>query len=233
MANPSAAPIGAEEVSLTDILGDGSIITIPLDARKTVIQNAERYYDRARKTRQERQLLGERLEDARTTHARVSQLLSELRETQSIKDVERFRKTRADELRRFVGGKTKAIASAPFRRFTIDGGFEVWVGRNAKENDRLTFEFASRHDLWMHARGTPGSHVLLKVPGRTQKIEQRTKEKAAAIAAWFSGARGSALVPVQITQKKYVTKPRGATPGVVRVQNEEVLLVEPGLPRAP
>jgi predicted ribosome quality control (RQC) complex YloA/Tae2 family protein len=232
MSNPAAETVGSDEISVPNILGDGATITIPLDPRKTVIQNAERYYERARKTREEREHLEARLDDARTNQNEAAALLSELGNAKTIKDIEQFQKRRADDLRRFVGGKTEAIASAPFRRFGIDGGYEVWVGRSAKENDLLTFEHAARHDLWMHARGTPGSHAVLRVPGRTQQVDQRTKMIAASIAAWFSSARGSALVPVQVTQRKYVTKPRGAAPGAVRVQNEEVLLVEPGLPKS-
>ncbi|MGA7303576.1 MAG: fibronectin-binding domain-containing protein, partial [Rhodothermales bacterium] len=93
-----------------------------------------------------------------------------------------------------------------------------------------TFDHASPHDLWFHARGVGGSHVVLRVPGRKTVVGKPIKLKAAAIAAWFSSARGSGLVPVIVTDRKYVSKPKGSDPGAVRVHREEVLMVEPQLP---
>jgi len=231
MAHPNTAEPGSTEVELPDILGDGSLVTIKLDERRTTVENAERYYKRARNIREERKHLDKRHAIAITDLSAIEALLAKVRELDDHRDLERFRKQNEKALQRFVGGRSESVDSAPFRRFPIQGGYEVWVGRSAKENDLLTFKHAARHDLWLHARGVPGSHAVLKVPGRKQVVDKKTRETAAAIAAWFSNARGSALVPVQITQKKFVTKPKGALAGVVRVQNEEVILVEPRLPR--
>ena len=104
------------------------------------------------------------------------------------------------------------------------------MGKNAKQNDALTFRYAQKHDLWMHARGTPGSHTVLRLPGRHSQPSPRVLERAASIAAYYSKAQGSALVPVMVTERKYVRKAKGAPPGAVVVEREEVLLVEPKLP---
>jgi predicted ribosome quality control (RQC) complex YloA/Tae2 family protein len=231
MTFPNDVVAGSEEVTVPNVLVDGAPTVIPLDPSRTAIQNAEKYYDKARRLREERAHLSQRLEEAHENQKRALEMLEAFTHADSLKEIERLKKAHRGDLRKFVGGKAPDIDSTPFRRIEISGGFEVWVGRNARENDSLTFEHASRHDLWMHARGVPGSHVVLKVPGRQQKVDRVTKEEAAAIAAWFSRARGSGLVPVQIALRKHVTKPRGAAPGVVRVQNEEVVLVEPGLPK--
>ena len=93
----------------------------------------------------------------------------------------------------------------------------------------LTTKFARKDDYWLHARGAPGSHVVLRVKGR-EEPPRYILEAAAAIAAWHSKARPSSLAPVIAVRKKYVRKPRGAQKGTVVVDRENVLLVEPGLP---
>ena len=127
-------------------------------------------------------------------------------------------------------GSAGAAPRLPFRRFVLDEGYEVWVGRNARQNDALTFDHARKYDLWMHARGVGGSHAVLRLPNRDARPGKPLLERAAAIAAYFSKAQGSSLVPVMMAPRKYVRKPKGAAPGAVVVEREEVLLVEPGLP---
>src|SRR5690606_19335956 len=99
-----------------------------------------------------------------------------------------------------------------------------------RQNDDLTFHHAQKYDLWMHARGVPGSHAVLRLPNRDAQPQPLVLQRAAAIAAYHSKARGSSLVPVIVVPRKYVRKPRGAAPGAVAVEREEVLMVEPGLP---
>jgi len=118
----------------------------------------------------------------------------------------------------------------PFRRYMLADGYEVWVGRNARQNDRLTLQYARKYDLWMHARGVGGSHTVLRLPGKSVHPPAAVVEQAAAIAAYFSKARTSSMVPVIVTERKYVRKPRKSRPGTVIVERERVLLVEPVLP---
>ena len=118
----------------------------------------------------------------------------------------------------------------PYRRFDLGDGYEVWVGRNAKQNDSLTLRDARPFDLWMHARGVAGSHAVLRVKGRNDSPPRPILEKAAAIAAWFSKARTHSMAPVMVTQRKYVRKLKKAAQGAVRVEREEVIMIEPGLP---
>ena len=229
MANPNRK-IEGDKLTVADILTDGEEIDLPVKSDLTAIANAERYYAKARNLRTERATLDERLKEAHEDAATLADLLSEASAIGSVKDVERFRKSHTVALRRFIGGRSEAAPEpVPFRRFRV-GGFDVWVGRNARENDRLTFDHASPHDLWFHARGVGGSHVVLRVPGRKTVVGKPIKLKAAAIAAWFSSARGSGLVPVIVTERKYVSKPKGSDPGAVRVHREDVLMVEPQLP---
>jgi predicted ribosome quality control (RQC) complex YloA/Tae2 family protein len=118
----------------------------------------------------------------------------------------------------------------PFRVFVVDGGFEVWAGKNSTNNDLLTLRFARPKDLWFHARGAGGSHVVLRTASAPGEPSKRAREQAAAIAAYYSRMRNASLVPVTVTEKKYVRKPRNAPPGTVQVERESVLFAAPRLP---
>ena len=118
----------------------------------------------------------------------------------------------------------------PFRRYRLAGGWEVWVGRNNRENDELTHRAAAPGDLWFHAQGVPGSHVVLRTGGRPEQVPGRVREQAAALAALHSRARHSSLVPVIWTQRRYVRKPRRSPPGTAVCIREKSLFVAPGIP---
>ncbi len=230
MAQPDAVPAGAEEVTLPDLFEDGAPVTIPLDPAKSAVENAERYYDRARRTRRSREEAEARLVETEERADEAAALLAALEATDTLDALKRFRKDNADRLARYAGQEDEDVDRFPFRRFDLGGGFEAWVGRNARQNQELTFHVAQKYDLWLHARGVPGSHVVLHKPNRDAEPGRRRLHAAASIAAYFSKARGSGLVPVMVTERKYVTSPRGAAPGEVRVEREDVIMAEPRLP---
>ena len=103
------------------------------------------------------------------------------------------------------------------------------MGRNDGENDELV-RWARKNDIWLHAQGVGGSHVVLRPPGK-QNPDHKSLELAAAIAAYYSKAKTSAVVPVVWTRIKYVTKRKGQGPGKVHYTREKLLFVEPGLPK--
>jgi predicted ribosome quality control (RQC) complex YloA/Tae2 family protein len=109
----------------------------------------------------------------------------------------------------------------------------VLVGRNNLENDKLTFHASAPTDLWFHAQNVPGSHVVLKCRGNPGSPPSGILEMTSAIAAYYSKARHSGLVPVIYTQRKYVRKPRGAKAGQVICEREKMIMVRPGLPTDP
>ncbi len=117
-----------------------------------------------------------------------------------------------------------------YKRQVLSTGVEVFVGRNNKENEELTLHFARPWDWFFHARGAGGSHLILRSPTREYKPSKREIEEAAKIAAYFSRARHSSLVPVQYTQRRYIRKPKGSGVGMVVLLREEVVFVEPFLP---
>jgi len=116
--------------------------------------------------------------------------------------------------------------SRPFRTYRSSGGLEIWVGRGAASNDALTFHESSPRDVWLHARDASGAHVVLRW-SRDEPPPSRDLEEAAVLAAWHSKSRGSGLVPVDWTRRKYVRKAKGGAPGLVLVQRSETIFVKP------
>ena len=230
MAQQDQVPEGAEEVELPDLFEDGEPVTIPVDPAQSPVENAEHYYDRARRTRRSREEAEARLDNTLERADRAEALLEELRAIDTLDGIKQFRNEREDEFAPFVSQSDADTAQFPFRRFDLGDGFEVWVGKNARQNHELTFHASQKYDLWLHARGVPGAHTVLHLPNRDAEPGKRRIYTAAAIAAHYSQSKGSDVVPVMVTERKYVTSPKGADPGVVRVDREDVVMVEPGLP---
>lgn len=122
-----------------------------------------------------------------------------------------------------------ASKGRPYRTFDVEG-WQVLVGRGEEDNDYLTFRVAEPHDLWLHVGGgTPGSHVVVKNPERSE-IPRQVLERAAAIAAWYSKARGAPKTEVYYCRAADVKKPRGAKPGLVQISRFKSIKVRPEPP---
>ena len=126
--------------------------------------------------------------------------------------------------------KQQETPSHPGRRFLLAGKWEVLVGRSNAENDELTHRFAHPQDVWLHAGGVPGSHVVLRMQGSTDNPPRDILEQAAAIAARFSKAKHAGTVPVIWTRKRHVRKPRGSKAGLAMCTQEKTVFVKPGIP---
>lgn len=111
----------------------------------------------------------------------------------------------------------------------LPGGWKVLAGKTDADNDHLSIKLAKPNDHWFHVRGMPGSHVVLRA-GSKEAPNRATLKQAAAVAAWYSKARHGGVVPVSCTKARYVTKPRGAKPGLVQIRKEITLKVRPALP---
>ena len=116
------------------------------------------------------------------------------------------------------------------RVFTSSEGTLILVGKGGRHNHRLTFKLAGPEDFWLHARGFPGAHVVVRNEGRRSRPSDATLREAAALAAWFSDGREQEYADVQWTRRKYVRRPRGAAPGTVLLKRFETIRVRPTLP---
>jgi predicted ribosome quality control (RQC) complex YloA/Tae2 family protein len=131
-----------------------------------------------------------------------------------------------------VRAKGKATpVRVPYRAYALDAGWEMWIGRSAADNDVLTHKLARPHDVWMHAHGAAGSHVVLRRTDGARIVPPRAIiEAAASAAAFYSQARHSRLVPVIVTEKRYVRKPRGSPPGTASCLREKTVMAAPRRP---
>jgi predicted ribosome quality control (RQC) complex YloA/Tae2 family protein len=104
-------------------------------------------------------------------------------------------------------------------------GFTILIGKNSRQNEEVTFHQAAANDIWLHARGVPGAHVIIKAGGRD--IPRSTLEQAARLAAYYSQARGSTSVLVDYTLQRHVRHMKGGGPGMVLYEREKTIHAEP------
>ena len=219
---------GAREVVLVEWTVEGPReVRVALDPALGPKQNMERYYRRARRIAESAARVAERTAEVRALDAALRHLAAAVKEALPA-DLPRLER----EARRLGAGPRPAPPPRrrreeplpPYRSFRSLAGVPIWVGRGAEENDALTVRLARGNDLWMHARGRPGAHVVVRL-GRGRAPDQETFLDAAHLAAHFSDARGQSPVEVAATRAKHVRKPRGAAPGAVTYGQEKVVLL--------
>jgi predicted ribosome quality control (RQC) complex YloA/Tae2 family protein len=223
LSNLRLVPRGADRIRLMG--WDRSIVEIDLDPTLAPADNAARWYDEARRRERADERLPGLIEAATMELERWQSARRAAREGElpgwAVRELERS--TRSDQ----SGSASDQEQARPYRIYRTAGGLEVRVGRGAKENDRLTFAHSSPNDIWLHARSVAGSHVILRWSDPDGSPPARDLEEAATLAALYSKARSSALVPVDWTRRKHVRKPRGAAPGAVIPQRVKTLFVSP------
>ncbi|MEO5928649.1 MAG: NFACT RNA binding domain-containing protein [Candidatus Kapaibacterium sp.] len=227
MSNLHGVEKGSTKVTLKDWEGEEREIT--LDARLTPVENAERYFRKARGARDSIERGSAGIQRNRRTLERIAGLLERAEKATGSDELERIEQENKDLFTMAAEAKEPGTPER-FRKFEVAGGHEVYAGKNAANNDELTVRFARPNDYWFHARGSSGSHVVLRWSDPKSKPPRDAIRGAASIAAYYSGARGAKMVPVAYTLKKHVRKPRGAAPGAVMMEREEVVMVEPKLP---
>ncbi len=204
-------------------------VRIQLDPALTPTQNAQKYYKEYRKAKTAEEKLTEQIEIARRDLEYLDSVLDALTRAATEQDLLEIR----EELREQGYIRTPrekrqkpASVSAPMR-FTTADGFTVLVGRNNRQNDRLTFKLAGNKDIWFHTKNIPGSHTVLLTDGKVPT--PAAMEEAAVLAATYSRAKGSGQVPVDYTPVRNVSKPQGAKPGMVIYVQYKTLFVSPHL----
>ena len=215
MAYPKQVPPHAARVTLPDFSGEDR--EVALDTRLSAVENAQAFYERAKKRESRLEGAAAREEGLKTELAELTELLGRLPE---LPEAEVKALSQA-----YLSGTKPQGRAAPGTRYTSPQGFEVWVGRSSRGNDELTFKVAKSRDLWLHAQGYPGSHVIVRAENRDVPFE--TVLFAAQLAAAYSKASLSDNVPVDYTLKKNVWKPKGGAPGAVNFSQQRTVYVTP------
>ncbi len=204
----------------------GERLTIPLDARLTPSQNAQKYYKEYKKADTAEKMLVGLIEQGERELEYLDSVFDSLTRADSEADIAALREELAEQgYLRKRSSKEKPPKSLPPLKFITDDGFTVLVGRHNHQNDKLTLKDSQKTDIWLHTQGITGSHTVISCAGREPPFS--TIEQAARLAAYHSKARQSAQVPVDYTLIKYVKKPSGAKPGMVIFTNQKTLFVRP------
>jgi predicted ribosome quality control (RQC) complex YloA/Tae2 family protein len=202
-------------------------ITARLDPALTPVENAQAYYDRYRRKRKASRALPRRVAHVRAELATLEQLGADIELAESRPEIDAVGDALLDRSAGANSGSRRAHGSqvgGPLRLRSSDG-FVLLVGRNSRQNETVTFGRASRADLWLHARGLPGGHVVIKAAGR--RVPERTLLEAAGLALRFSGARGEGRAEVIVTEVRHVRHLRGGGPGMVTYDHEKTMVASP------
>lgn len=225
MANLQAFKKGQTEAEVVNYYSEeGETVQIPLDVRKTPVENAQKYYSRYNKAKTALKMTEEQLSKTVEDIAYFEMLQQQVNQA-SPSDIEEIREELAElgfMKARSLKKKKKDAKPVP-EKYVSSSGLPISVGKNNKQNDYLTFKIAARTDTWLHTKDIPGSHVVIHHPNP----DEETIVEAAHLSAYFSKARDSSSVPVDYTLIRHVKKPNGSKPGFVIYFEQQTVYVTP------
>ncbi len=219
---------GQSELIIEDIYSGNNKLKIKLDPKLSAKKNVDKYFDKAKSEKISFQKSKELLDKAIKDLYKLKDLNNRITEIDSIKELDLLMKE--FKLLPAQSVKEKDDISIKFKHYIINGKYDVYVGKDSKNNDLLTTKFAKQNDYWFHARSVSGSHVVLRIENTKEVIPKNVLKKVAALAAFHSKAKTSGLAPVSYTFKKYVVKKKGFPVGTVHLLREDTLLVKPEIP---
>lgn len=224
LANVGSAKRASGRVVLTDYFAEGTpTIEIEVDDNLTIPEEASRRFESYARSKRARGQIAKRIEAVRAEIAKLKAQSIELESNPPTTNAPTVVQSRAST-RSPEGLRDKKIPGT--RRYFSADGYEILVGRTARDNDHLTFKIAAPNDLWLHAADYPGSHVIVRNPTR-KDIPHRALVEAAQLAAHFSQANKDPKVDVHYTQRKFVSKIKGSAPGLVRLLRFKTIIVAP------
>ena len=222
---------GMKEIEVRDYsLDPPASIIIPLEEALDPPANVDRYFRKYKKAKRGIEIISGRLEETQKEMDYLESVYFQIEEAEDAEELETVRAELEGEKilplsRKQKSGREKEEPALPVRRFRSSDGLEIFCGKSNLGNDYLLRKLARGNDLWFHAQGYPGSHVLLKIGPGEPKFEAISE--AATIAAFFSRGKGSTRIPVDYTPARNVHRPKGARPGFVTYLHQKTILVNP------
>ena len=222
-------PTGADHYVAENFYDENRPLRIPLDKNLSPAENAKKYFDRYAKLKRTELAVGAELEKTVQEEAHLASVLTALELATEESDLAEIREELAafqyvKRQRTQKGKRPQKIQSHPLH-FRSSDGFDIFVGKNNYQNEELTFKVASGSDWWFHAKGMPGSHVIVKANG--QELPDRCFEEAAALAAYYSKGRDQDKVEIDYLQRRNVKKVNGAPPGFVIYHSNWSMMAKP------
>lgn len=224
-ANLHTLQKGSRSYTVTNYYDGMKPLTVPADPARTPLENANRYYKEYRKAQTAEAMLTKLIAEGESELAYFESVQDALSRADSDAELAAIREELHAGGYLKKAGKKQKSKPLDVLRFRSSDGYQILVGRNNLQNDRLSLKTARKTDLWLHVQGFPGSHVILEA--QNGEVSDRAIEEAAAIAAYYSRARESSLVPVDYTRVKELKKPVGAKPGKVIYHTYYTIIVKP------
>lgn len=203
-------------------------IKVPLDKKFTPSQNVDRYYKKYTKLKKQENILKKQIPKTKNEIEYLESVKMHINNSNSISDLLDIHFELEDSgyiIKSYKKKRVKREVSKPLSFISSDN-YQIFVGKNNKQNDYLTLRFANKEDLWLHVQNIPGSHVVIRKKDNSP-IPINTIKEAATLAAYYSKARNSTNVAVDYTEKKNVNKPKGAKLGMVFYENFNTIFVDP------
>ena len=229
-ANIYCIPRNMKSVTLSNFYSEqGENIEIPLDENMLPQENAQRFFKKYSKAKSTYTYAVKQLEESQKEMDYLESVLLLLDNCISPQEIDEVRQELSEQgymiLKKKPGAKKKKTVMSEPLHFKSSDGLDIFVGKNNRQNDRLTLKLASSNDIWLHTKNIPGSHVIIKKSAG--EISESSLREAAMLAAWHSKARMSSNVAVDFTAVKNVNKPSGAKPGMVIYVNYRTIMVTP------
>ncbi len=218
---------GASAITLESFYEPGKMIEIVLKPGLSPQQNCQRYYRLYNKCKKSYKLIEAQLNSSREEEEYMASVLLNAEQSATLQELQAIREelVAGQYIKESKKNPSEKPNLIPPRSFISDDGLQILVGRNNKQNDKLTLKTAAKNDIWLHTQKIPGSHVIIKSGG--QEVPERTLRQAASIAAWYSKAKSGSNVPVDYTTVDQVKKPNGAKPGMVIYFQQKTLYINP------
>ncbi|MFL6466728.1 MAG: NFACT RNA binding domain-containing protein [Pyrinomonadaceae bacterium] len=230
LANQSTAKRVGNFVSVPDIFDETvPLVEIEVAENESVTEAAQKYFRKYTKAKNAAEAIARRMQTVHSQIEDAERFCEKIEEAIETKNVEFLNDLTRDK--KNISDKRKSTPRLPagIRSFSSSDNFEILVGKKATDNDVLTFKVANSRDTWMHAADYPGSHVVVRNADR-KEIPQTTLIEAAQLAAFYSQGKKQPKAAVHYTLKKFVNKPKGGNPGLVRLASFKTILVEPIFP---
>ncbi|MBK8946532.1 MAG: DUF814 domain-containing protein [Ignavibacteriae bacterium] len=228
LSNINLLKKGLSEITLK-FPEDENICKIKLDPKLNSKENIDRYFEKAKDEKVNYKKSVELYNLSLEKFDKIKNENEKFKSAKTINEIEEI-------YNRVIPKKEKLVKMDSGEKFKywlyiIDEKYKVYIGRDSKSNDYLSIKFANQNDYWFHARGLPGSHVVLRIDNSKEVVPKEIIKKAASLAAFYSKAKTAGSAPVSFTFAKFVHKKKGMEPGKVLLQKENSILVKPEIPK--
>ena len=219
---------GADSLIACNYYDNNKEIKIPLDPALTPQENSQKYFDKYGKLKRTAEALQELLIETKNQIDHLESIQNSLDIAVTSDDLVQIKEELAEYgfIKKNRSGKRVKVKSKPFHYISSDG-YNIYVGKNNYQNDELTFKLATGNDWWFHAKGMPGSHVIVKA--NNEELPDRVFEEAGKLAGYYSKGRDSDKIEIDYLQKKNVKKPNGSAPGFVVYYTNYSLTIHPDI----